>query len=341
MSGRGIRKFSGLQKQLSFGSYFPGMKWLNQGAFKAQGYTWETRSSGDTRIGYWRKVLHSKNRKKHYPKRFVFIPGFGDSPLSWCTTLILLYPVLKLEFDEIVLLEFPGFGGVLTQEKAFPNVDLLLSSTCDTLDSLKPHTLMGHSLGGWISAYYASHCGAKLRPKSNQLSYGGPEKLILFCPSGIFPDETAKVEFEAIFRRTHDRGLEALRPYLFSKEPFWFNWILPFIDDFLLRDDIISFLNSFRDEHTLDELAGKIQCGVWLIWGDQDALVPPSCLPKWQKVLNSLANRNPAILLKNIGHSPQLESATITAALISQLILGQTPHALGNRWWKLRNSNPH
>jgi len=331
MPDQSLRKLSKLIKQ----SPFPGLQWVAQGFFKANGYRWETRRSGDLKIGYWRKKLRTQDRKPPYPKRLILLPGFGDSPLSWYAVLALLYPILRNEFDEVILFDFPGYGGVLSKEKAFPSADLMFAATCDALDSLKPHTLVGHSLGGWLAAHFAGLCGKKERPKSNQLSYSGPSSLLLLCPSGIFPDAQTRTEFEGIFRRSQGGGFESLRPYLFSKEPAWFSWIMPFLGDFLKREDIVQFLASFRDDHYLEALVAQIQADVWLIWGEKDTLIPPSCVPTWLQLLPTKMNQKPAVILKNIGHSPQLESAAITAALIGQILSGRHPHRLGKRWWTL------
>ncbi|MEO5969212.1 MAG: alpha/beta hydrolase [Bdellovibrionia bacterium] len=331
MSDRSIRKLSQLIKS----SHFPGLQWVAQGIFKAYGYRWETRRSGDLKMGYWRRTLKTQDRKLPYPKRLVLLPGFGDSPLSWHVVMVLLSPVLKKEFDEVILFDFPGFGGVLTKEKAFPSADLMFAATCDALDSLKPHTLIGHSLGGWLAAHYAALCGNKERPKSNQLNYSGPSTLLLFCPSGIFPDIKTRIEFEDIFRRSQKGGFQSLRPYLFSKEPAWFGWVLPFLGDFLKREDIVQFLASFRMDHSLETMAGQIKANVWLIWGEKDLLVPPSCIPAWLQLLPHQTDQKPAVILRKIGHTPQLESAGVTAALIAQILSGRIPHRLGKRWWTL------
>jgi pimeloyl-ACP methyl ester carboxylesterase len=331
MSDRSIRKLSNLVKS----SHFPGLQWIAKGIFKANGYQWETRRSGELKIGYWRKTFRAQDRKLPYPKRLVMLPGFGDSPLSWFSVLAVLFPVLKNEYDEVILFDFPGFGGLLTKEKAFPTADLMFAATCDALDSLKPHTLMGHSLGGWLAAHYAALCGKKERPKSNQLNYTGPSTLLLFCPSGVFPDSQVQTEFENIFRTSRHGGFQSLRPYLFSKEPIWFGWIFPFLDDFLKREDIVQFLGSFRADHSLETLVGQIQADVWLVWGEKDRLIPVSCIPTWLSLLPKKIDQKPAVVIRNTGHSPQLESPASTTALLAQILSGRIPHSLGKRWWTL------
>src|SRR5437016_1196780 len=102
-----------------------GLHFIAKGVLKTAGFRWEIRRSGDMKLGYWRKSLRVRNSKSPYPKRFVLIPGFGDTPLSWHLVITLLLPVLKRNFDEIVLLDFPGFGGFLSREKSFPSMDFM------------------------------------------------------------------------------------------------------------------------------------------------------------------------------------------------------------------------
>src|SRR4051812_5776338 len=85
----------------------PSLSWITRRIFTANGYQWEPRRSGEIKLGYWKKSLRSKDQRKSYPKRFVLIPGFGDSPLSWYSTISLLTPVLKGRYDEILLFDFP------------------------------------------------------------------------------------------------------------------------------------------------------------------------------------------------------------------------------------------
>ncbi|MFZ9596270.1 MAG: alpha/beta fold hydrolase [Bdellovibrionia bacterium] len=330
MAEPSIRK---LVQTASLTQKIPALEWLSRGLFRAQGYDWETRTSGDMKLGLWRKSFSSRSQKSPYPKRFILIPGFGDSPLSWYPVVMLLTPLLKKNYDEVVLLDFPSFSGVLSKEKSFPSMDLMFTAVNDSLDSLKPHTLVGHSLGGWLSAHYTALCGKKLRPKSNPQTYGGPESIYLFCPSGIFPNETSLSEFEGIFRRSMQEGFHTFKPYLFFQEPLWFRWVMPFLQDFHSREDVVQFMLSIQQEHRLDDLADGLDANTWLIWGDQDRLIPHSTIPAWTRFLSQKKNYNRPVILKNIGHSPQLEAPGRTALLLAQMILGRTPHPMGKRWW--------
>lgn len=300
----------------------------------AQGYRWEERRSGELRIGYWRRVFRKKDFRKSYPKRFVLIPGLGDSSLSWLSVLTLCFPALRHQYDEIILFDFPGFGGYLSREKAFPSIDLMMKGVGDVLDHLKPHTILGHSLGGWLAGHYGVECGLQNRPASNRLNYSGPEKLFLVAPSGVYPDAETLEQLKSVFHTALKEGFPHIRPHLFAQEPFWFKYVAGQFHQFFAREDIAQFIHSVSPELTMHEQLQYIQAPVWVIWGEQDTLIPASCAEVW---MNNLSESNRAqshsVLLKGLGHSPQIEGSTIISAVLAQALYGRTPHELGNRWW--------
>ena len=319
-----------------------GIHWVARGILQSQDYKWELRRTGETKLGYWRKTLRKRNSRSAYPKRFVLIPGFGDTPLSWQGVITLLTPVLKLHFDEVILFDFPGFGGFLSRERSFPSLDLMMTSLNDTLDSLKPHTILGHSLGGWLAAHYASLCGEGVRPTANKLNYSGPKKVLLANPSGIFPSLEVRNVWENIFRDAMVEGFKSIGPHLFAKKPFWFGLLSTHFNEFLSKDDILQFMKSFREDHCLDRAVEKIQSDVWLIWGEKDTLVPASCAPAWlQHLSHSRKNQHHSVLIKDAGHSPHLEKPAVTAAVIGQILYEKTPHRYGRRWWKVPSREAH
>src|SRR4051812_14911606 len=91
----------------------PILKYAHQAAAHAMrraGYRWEPRRSGELQLGLWRKEWkRASGIKSHAPKRFVLVPGFGDTPMSWLLILGLLRPILRKNFDEIVMVDFPGY----------------------------------------------------------------------------------------------------------------------------------------------------------------------------------------------------------------------------------------
>lgn len=82
----------------------------------------------------------------------------------------------------------------------------------------------------------------------------------------------------------------------------------------------------------MDRLSA-IKAPVWLIWGENDTLLPKSHLSIWLKGLSGARARG--YLIPGAGHSPHVERPFVTAALLTQILFGREPHNLGARWWKL------
>lgn len=295
------------------------------------GYRFEPRRSGETRLGLWRKSFRSVSASAE-PRRFVLIPGLGDSPLSWLGVLALLSPVLRMRFDEIVLVDFPGFRGTLHEDPCFSSMDELRGALHDALDSLRPRTVFGHSLGGWLTASYAVECGKGARPKFGARHYAGPERIVLTAPSGVTRTEESRAEwrgrFEGMIASTgfpeRQIAFEKFRRDLFLREPRWFRWVAPAIRDFFFREDTAQLLNSVREEHFVESELGAIRSEVWLLWGEHDRLSPTSWIGGWMRGVEN--GRARAIFISKAGHGPHLETPLAMAGALGQILLGREPH---------------
>ncbi len=279
------------------------------------GFQWEPRRSGEVQLGLWR--MKFSNRKAN--RRLVLIPGFGDTPLSWLSVLGLLGSTLRKQYDELILVDFPGFGGYLSTEQAFHSLDRMRSSLFDTLDSLKPQTLIGHSLGGYLSARYAIEYGKKTRPKLPS-SYTGPSQLILIAPSGIFSRPEDRVELTTKYRNAFTAktdGLRFIRGDIFAKEPLWFRLIAPEFAAFLAKDDIAQFAASMEKLPELDEEVAHIRAKIALIWGARDTLIVTRSMGAWLEKLPLASGE----LISGAGHSPQLEKPRALASVIDKALL--------------------
>lgn len=309
------------------------IRWLGRQAFERSGFNWDLRRSGDLKIGMWRKPLWPRLAGKTVsPKRLILIPGFGDSPISWLLVTRLTESVLKREgFDELVLLDFPGFSGRLVDEKCFPSMDLLVDATGDVLDWLEPDTILGHSLGGWLSARYAADCGAEKRPANRRRhGYEGPRNLILAASAGVYESDEVAIAIGEIFASAFgEKGFSALRPHIFAREPRWFDWVSKDFARFATDPGIRQFFESIRPEHLLHERLSEIRARTWLIWGEHDTLVPPGGINAWIEGLKSVQGSPHAVLIQHAGHSPQVEKPAVIARAISQILCGQAPRGRG------------
>lgn len=341
--------------------------WAAERILRQAGYRLEPRRSGELQLGLWRKSWNrhpgprpwrpdlpaagsSARFRTASPRRLVLVPGFGDTPLSWLCVLAVLRPIVRRNFDEIILVDFPGYSGALSGKRPFHSMDALTRSFFDAMDSLRPDTLIGHSLGGWLTALYASRRGKE--PVAGEPAEGAegqppsPRHIVLIDPSGVFGDESDRDELLRKFQaatREADRGIEVLRPHLFGREPFWFRFLATELSRFFTLHEISQFIGSFRQEHMLEAQLTRIQARVWLIWGEKDTLVPPRSLPIWLRELNHCRPICKAVMLRSAGHSPQIERPFVLSAVLSRIIAaaarGEEPQLLNSpltrRWWRV------
>ena len=313
-------------------------------ALRGLGCQWELRRSGETSIGLWRiRVSDSAAggkgalaRRKPLPKRLVIIPGFGDTSLGWIAESALLRPALKRAgYDEVVVFDLPGFHGFLSEEKCFQSFDDFFAAASDALDSLRPHAVFGHSLGGWIAGDYAASCGEGKRPAAGAGGYAGPELLVVMNPSGAYGARAEIEGFKTLFNSAIEQGFHKLRPHVFRAEPLWFRLFAREFGDFVQRPDVVQFMRSLDERHLVQDRLANVRGKAWVIWGENDTLTPAVWVDAWLDRLTHPEVTARGVLLPGVGHSPHMESPAITAALLSQILLGKEPHRVGKRWWKL------
>lgn len=313
------------------------LHWLAHRALPAAGYQFELRRNGELKLGLWRKRLKAEGNT-----RLVLIPGFGDTPLSWLPVIGMLLPIIRRRYDEIVLLDFPAYQGALARERGFDSMDLLMERTFDLLDELKPATLAGHSLGGWLASRYSALCGKGDRPKdlgeTRHRRYGGPTRLILMDPSGAFGNAAIQEAWTRRFDDARNEGFHLMRPHVFAKEPVWFKYFLKEFLAFATHEDNLAFMRSVRPEHLSEPLLQHVKARTWLMWGELDTLTPPACAPGWLRALGPETQAR-AVLIRGVGHSPHLEAPAKTATVLLQMLSDRASDLLTRRgqgrWWEV------
>lgn len=290
--------------------------------FEKLGIEFEVRHFGESRLGLLRWPLR-KLAAGTRARRLVVAPGFGDTPLSWWSVLAALKPVLRREIDEVVLIDYPGYSGFLHNEAAFDSMSELMRVFGEVLDTLKPSIILGHSLGGWLAADYAA-----ARPEI-------VKKLILVDPGGLVVNEKDRLNYRDLFAGAIESGSDHLLPHVFAKAPI----LLPFFAEeffhFLKSDESRAFVQSFGDEHLLNDKVAKIQAETVILWGERDTLTPVKWIHQWLERLPADRPKS-GILINGSGHSPQIEKPGILIALLTQIFLGRSPRDLA--WfpfWKV------
>lgn len=299
-----IQKFLGPRPFIHHSHQFL-LKLIHSWGGKIQTHRW-----GDDVIGAIVFPMSSASaKKKGRKRRIVFVPGLGDSPVSWMPVLLPLKPLLKRDFDEMIFLDFPGFGGFLAREKCFDSMDRFLSCSNEFLTRLRPDVVVAHSLGGWVAANYT----AKADPEKQ------PKQLILFSPSGVVGDETSRKAWADRFDQVISQGFSELRPHVFRKEPFWFKLLVNDIAGFMSTPELLSFFRSVKDRHLISTHLKKVVADTWLIWGSEDTLIPSAWMEEWVKRLPK-EHFGGSVHLKKTGHSPQAERPAISLLVLTEIL---------------------
>ncbi len=283
------------------------------GIFKRIGFKFDVRRFGESRLGLLRWSLRKVPSGKT-PRRLVMVPGFGDTPLSWVSLLVGLRPILSRKVDEVIILDYPGYSGFLHEEAAIDSMDELMRCFHEVMNTLKPEILMGHSLGGWLSADYA-------------IGNKSLKELILMNPGGVVGTDAEKESYRGLFKSAVKEGPKGLLPHTFHKKPIW----LPIFEEqffhFLKSPEIESFVASFGERHILNSRIGGIRAKTTIIWGEFDTMTPSVWISQWMKLLPAVTEAH-GVLIEKCGHSPQVEKPGVLMALLTQIFLGQEPSRL-------------
>jgi pimeloyl-ACP methyl ester carboxylesterase len=281
-----------------------------QRLFPKFGFQFEVRHLGDSRIGLLRWPLRKLSPAKT-ARRLVVTPGFGDTPLVWVSVLTGMKPILKGEYDEVVFLDFPGYSGFLHAESAFDSMDELLRCYGEVVGTLSPRAILGHSLGAWLAADYAS--------KHPEL-----ERLVLIDAGGVTGTEDQKRAYQSLFLRAVQGDVEGVLPHSFAKRPFWLPWVQGEFLGFLKSSEVRSFIESFDDRHIVTPRVSAIRAKTAVLWGDCDTMTPTDWIHEW---LSLLAPETEAfgVLIRGSGHSPHLEKPAGLIPPLSRILAGKKP----------------
>lgn len=235
----------------------------------------------------------------------VLVHGLGSRKEDWLPVLEPLAQKYRLLVPDQI-----GFG-----KSDKPLLDYTVQTYVDFLNEflrqlkVEKSSLVGESLGGWISALYAEELGegARLIPI---------ERLVLVDAAGLKQDAaipnlnpsslaTMRGVMEAVFYDTSWLNDDALRRIFTDK--------LSVHDSYTVR----SFLgNPMIATERLDDRLGKIKTPTLVLWGKQDKLVP---IAMGERYAAGIAGAK-LVSFDKCGHVPPIEKteeflATVTAFL--------------------------
>lgn len=239
----------------------------------------------------------------------VLVHGLGSRKEDWLPVLEPLAQKYRLLVPDQI-----GFG---KSEK--PLLDYSVQTYVDFLNEflrqlkVEKASLVGESLGGWISALYAVELadGAHLIPM---------EKLVLVDAAGLKRDaptpnlnpsslETMRAVMEMVFYDTSWLNDDALRKIFTDK--------LSVHDGYTVRSLLA---NPMLATERLDDRLGKIKTPTLVMWGKQDKLIP---MAMGERYAAGIAGAK-LVSFDKCGHVPPIEKTEEFVAAVTAFLGGGT-----------------
>lgn len=314
-----IKKFTqGIKraKELKTGNWVPTFHDISAPVLGVLGVETQLRRFGDSSVG----ITHYRLRKKvENPRRLVFVPGWGESSLLWVPTLSLLVPTLRTSFDEVVLLDLPGYRGMLADQAHFPKAQSFFRSIHEVLLSLRAKTLVGYSIGGWLTARHLIWTQRGEFTPNHPVLQGSQnlEKWILINPSGVHQGEGFEEKWKEIFEQVKAGEAASFIEKILPEPKSRFDWLRKESLRFVSQPEIKSFINSVTPQDEIFASLPELNIPVKLIWSEKDKLLPLHLSEEWKKGLRSDAE---LLVLKDRTHMPHLERPWQVARIIKQAL---------------------
>lgn len=250
-------------------------------------------------------------------KPIVLVHGLGEEGLSYWR-----YVVDDLaQTYRVILLDLPGFGRSGREAALYSPAQyakLLHWFIRQRTDS--PVTLVGHSMGGAISLYYAATYPENL------------EQLVIFDAAGILHRAAFTKHFveiyeldnpllDALTRNPISQSNEWMSALLTKAEPFNkpFEIMLdnPELGKYLLKNISPLVIAGFALAQTdFSKVIDKIKTPTTIIWGREDRISPP----RVAHVLNRRIPGSQLIIIDEAGHSPMVENIDATNLLLREVL---------------------
>jgi len=284
-------------------------------AFTGAGFAFEELSQGEA-------VFHLIRKRWRDPapgtelRRILFIPGFGDTPGSWLPLFTLSQKELADSFDELLVIDFPGYTGFLSHHPMVTSMRILLATVATVCEANPPSALLGHSLGGWLAAKVAQDLPRTL------------DHLLLIAPSGLIPPEERKTFGDFIVKNQNLTVPELLELVVFNPRKFG-PLLSKEFGDFYSKPGIREFVESVEERHFVDPAKPVRARKITTVWGDHDRFVPTHWQRHWIETYGECLD---AYLLKDTGHIPQMEHPYVTSRVILHALLEKG--GVEGRGWK-------
>jgi pimeloyl-ACP methyl ester carboxylesterase len=228
----------------------------------------------------------------------LFVPGFGMEKDAWGRFLIPFSRSYRL-----VVPDLPGFGEsshVPSASYDVPSQVHRLHRFVETIDLPSFH-LVGISLGGYISGYYAGEHPEKVK----SLALMDPAGVESRIPSHAMALYRKEGQIVLLYRTVEE--WDALVENLFYRPPPIPGPFKKFLAErgarnYPFHEKILRDLEH-RGMNLLEGRLSRISARTLLLWGENDRILHVSGVEKFQKGVSN----NRVVIVKNCGHVPFFE----------------------------------
>jgi abhydrolase domain-containing protein 6 len=228
----------------------------------------------------------------------LFVHGFGTYKDLWGT-----FAPTFIESYRLIVPDLPGFGEnsrVASAKFDIPSQVKRLSQFVEAI-GLDDFHMVGISMGGYISAYYASERPEKVKSLLLMDSAGVESRI----PSDLWRQYQKNGEVPFLYKTTEQ--FDELMSVLFHRTP----WLPDRLKDYIAKQGALHY--DFREKilremvdggmNLLESRLPNIQAKALIIWGANDRILHVSSVEKFQRGLRHCKS----VILDQCGHVPYLE----------------------------------
>jgi pimeloyl-ACP methyl ester carboxylesterase len=223
----------------------------------------------------------------------ILIHGLSASSRWWVRNIDAL-----AQHYQLYLIDLPGFGIMRHLHRRFA-LDEIASGLVLWMEAtgISRADFLGHSMGGYICLWLAAHHPERV------------QHLVLVSPAGV-----------PHIRSVPGYTLPLLRAIRYSRPSFY-----SILASDALRAGPLTILRAAQDLLTRDirDCLKDISAPTLLIWGEDDALVPPV----FGDILQQKIQGARLLMLKKAGHVSMFDQAEQFNSAVLSFLAGQTPGA--------------
>ena len=230
----------------------------------------------------------------------VLVHGMGTSSNTWIRTVSRIDDLRR-----IVAVDLPGFGFSSVHRTegfaTFRGHQAALSEVLAGYDE-GPLTLVGHSFGGWLCAWFAA------------ANPGSVQHLVLVNAVGIYFRGIESLR--EMFMVTSVDDTKHLLNTMWYRYPWYLKLFARAIYQELKRRHVNELVASIEAHDLLVEELSRLSMPVSLIWGREDGIVPLGVVDSMLR----LVPRAQVFFIEQCGHVPQLEKPDQFAAQLNRVL---------------------